>query len=68
MIFSLEISISNVIQAERVRPGEGSHLILFSVDYEFWDQCDQIGRIFKFLATKVLSKRSQNDWQLFGLF
>jgi len=31
-------------------------------------QCDQIGRFFKVLGNKISSKRSPNDWQLFGLF
>ena len=30
--------------------------------------CDQIGRFLKFLGNKILSKKSQNDRQLFGLF
>ena len=31
-------------------------------------QCDQIGQFLKFLGSKIFSKKSQNYWQLFGLF
>ena len=31
-------------------------------------QCDQIGRFLKVLGNRISSKRSRNDWQLFGLF
>ena len=33
-----------------------------------WNQCDQIGRFLKILGDRKSSKRSPNDWQLFGLF
>ena len=31
-------------------------------------QCDQIGRFLKVFGNKISSKRSPNDWQIFGLF
>ena len=31
-------------------------------------QCDQIGRFLKVLGNWISSKRSPNDWQLFGCF
>ena len=67
MLNNIVLAISTV-HARAVLPVIKVSLCLAIANYISYEQCDQIGRFLKVLGNRKSSKRSPNDWQLFGLF